>query len=245
MKRRKRVIQVFSVPVFWIGWSKLIVAINLFIFSGSLFHYAVRPPPIITGPFMALFDASYRTLAEAMAVHEGYGKPGTLATVNNNPGNIIAGTWATQQGAIGSNRGFAIFPNSDAGFAAQEALIEHYADAGYSLDQLVTAWAPPTAPGNSQASTTAYQQAVSKAMNVPGSTKVSQLAGLEPNSSSMSITDAIKNFFTPEWASDSSWGRIGAFLLGLILIGGGLYLFKPVQETVTRAAATTSKAAMV
>lgn len=38
-----------------------------------------------------------------------------------------------------------------------------------------------------------------------------------------------------------NWGRIAAFLLGLILIAGGIYLIKPVQETVNRAA----KAAIV
>jgi hypothetical protein len=32
-----------------------------------------------------------------------------------------------------------------------------------------------------------------------------------------------------------SWTRITAFLLGLILIVGGLFLFKPVQQTVVKA----------
>jgi hypothetical protein len=31
-----------------------------------------------------------------------------------------------------------------------------------------------------------------------------------------------------------NWGRIGAFLLGLLLIAGGLYLIKPVQQVVNR-----------
>jgi hypothetical protein len=29
-----------------------------------------------------------------------------------------------------------------------------------------------------------------------------------------------------------NWGRIAAFLLGLLLIGGGLYLIKPIQQVV-------------
>lgn len=31
-----------------------------------------------------------------------------------------------------------------------------------------------------------------------------------------------------------NWGRLAAFLLGLLLIGGGLYLLKPVQEVINR-----------
>ncbi len=47
-----------------------------------------------------------------------------------------------------------------------------------------------------------------------------------------------------------NWGRIGAFLLGLLLIAGGLYLIKPIQQAVNvtvghagRALAETSEAA--
>ncbi len=34
------------------------------------------------------------------------------------------------------------------------------------------------------------------------------------------------------WFSGINWGRIGAFLLGLLLIAGGLYLIKPLQQIV-------------
>jgi hypothetical protein len=36
-------------------------------------------------------------------------KDGTLAWRNNNPGNLISGPFAKRQGAIGDNKGFAVF----------------------------------------------------------------------------------------------------------------------------------------
>jgi hypothetical protein len=41
-----------------------------------------------------------------------------------------------------------------------------------------------------------------------------------------------------------NWGRIAAFLLGLILIAGGIYLIKPVQESVNRTIKTGAKGAV-
>lgn len=40
-----------------------------------------------------------------------------------------------------------------------------------------------------------------------------------------------------------NWGRIAAFLLGLLLIAGGLYLIKPVQQVVNRTVKETARGA--
>lgn len=42
-----------------------------------------------------------------------------------------------------------------------------------------------------------------------------------------------------------NWGRIAAFLLGLILIAGGIYLIKPVQNVVNQTIKKGAKAAMI
>ena len=38
-----------------------------------------------------------------------------------------------------------------------------------------------------------------------------------------------------------NWGRIGAFLLGLLLFGGGLYLIKPINQSVGLVVKTAGK----
>lgn len=40
-----------------------------------------------------------------------------------------------------------------------------------------------------------------------------------------------------------NWGRIAAFLLGLLLVAGGIYLIKPVQQVVNRTIKTSAKGA--
>ena len=59
-------------------------------------------------------------LGQAIAREEGFGKPGALATVNHNPGNLI---YAHQEGAgiaimLGDSGGYATFLTDDAGWAA-------------------------------------------------------------------------------------------------------------------------------
>jgi len=64
------------------------------------------------------------TLQQAIARQEGFGRPGTRATMNNNPGNIIWGQFAKAHGSTGGDdAGYAIFPSQDVGFAALTALL--------------------------------------------------------------------------------------------------------------------------
>jgi hypothetical protein len=50
---------------------------------------------------------------------------GTPAWRNNNPGNLISGAFSKRHKAIGSDGKFAIFPDSETGRKAKEALIEN------------------------------------------------------------------------------------------------------------------------
>ena len=64
------------------------------------------------------------TLQQAIGRQEGYSRPGTRATMNNNPGNIIWGEFSRTHGATGGDdAGYAVFPNQPAGFAALTALL--------------------------------------------------------------------------------------------------------------------------
>jgi hypothetical protein len=55
-------------------------------------------------------------------------------------------------------------------------------------------------------------------------------------------TGSTSNASLISWPS-INWGRIGAFLLGLILIAAGLYLLKPIQQFVKTTVKTAGKAA--
>ena len=86
-------------------------------------------------------------IAAAITVQEGAG-PGTLATRNNNPGNLV---YVGQAGATQGAGGFAAFPTPAAGQAALVAQIELDASRGTdvtgkpttTISELIASWAPP------------------------------------------------------------------------------------------------------
>lgn len=244
---------------------------------------------------------NFSAIDQAIAAFEGFGKAGTLATVNNNPGNIIGGQFATNHGATSVDaNGFAVFPDAGTGVGAEDALVTYYANKGATIQDLISSWAPPTAPGNSSTATNNYINYVSGIVGVSPGTPVSQTSGLgqsailgtpstlasplgtgatpvtpqnplDPMTSltnmlvgtatgntglmasgaagasnvASTLTNAIgaavtagingSNPFSAFTSALSgfSYPRVGAFLLGLIVVAGGIYLFKPVQQVVS------------
>jgi len=82
------------------------------------------------------------TVMEAIARFEGWGKEGTIPTRDNNPGDIVAGTFTEAHGASGHAGRFATFPTPEAGFAALRSLLcAHYS--GMTLAAALTKYAPP------------------------------------------------------------------------------------------------------
>lgn len=198
---------------------------------------------------------NYPVLDSLISQFEGFGKEGVPATVNNNPGNIIAGSFATAHGATGVNNGFAVFPDPITGAQATDALIGHYDSMGLSVSDLINKWAPGSAPGNTPAGTQSYIDFVSGKLGVPADTPINVAEKKTPEnggsttggSSSPSITQRIfqgaldtvapgmgtlLGSTTSGGTPALSFGRIGAFILGFVFIAGGLYLFKPVQNIV-------------
>lgn len=82
---------------------------------------------------------------------------------NNNPGNIRYGAWAKQHGAVGADdKGFAIFPNMQVGFAASNALLANYGKRGTNtVAEIIGKWAP-----KNENNTAAYTAYVAKSMGV-------------------------------------------------------------------------------
>lgn len=66
-------------------------------------------------------------IAESIARMEGFYTPGTLARINNNPGNLR--TW----GSLPIRNGFAVFPTEEAGWNALRRQVQLLIDRGLNL----------------------------------------------------------------------------------------------------------------
>lgn len=195
----------------------------------------------------------FPTLDTAIGQAEGFGKPGTIPTLANNPGDLVAGPFSTAHGAIGSitaagGKQIAVFPSADQGTAAQDALIaNNYA--GGSIADLARSWLGSDA---SQQSVDSYAGNLSSALGVPASTPVTSLAGGGSPSTSGVASPSIISKVGSAVANVVSYTifglpltRAAAFLLGLIVIGVALFLFKPTQQVIVSAAKKGAAAATV
>ena len=109
-------------------------------------------------------------------------RTGTHAWRDNNQGNIKYGEFAKSHGAIGEDKGFAVFPNAEAGEAAQQKLL--FGTKGFknkTLTEAIAKYAPA-----SENNVPAYQQAVLSKVGV--NKKMSEYTPTEQKI----ITDAMK-----------------------------------------------------
>lgn len=191
---------------------------------------------------------SFAALDSLIAQMEGYGQPGVYATVNNNPGNIKAGSFATANGATGQNGPFAVFPDSTTGFTALDNLMQKYSLGGATLSSLTQQYAPAS-DGNDP---TAYSNFLSKGLGVTPDTPVSSLAGAAspnatPSTTSSGVMSTIAGAVIPGFNLFST--RTVAFVLGIAILIIGLISLStgkaPQQIVVNTAKAGAKKAAEV
>jgi hypothetical protein len=122
-----------------------------------------------------LGDASslVSSIAAAITKMEGSG-PNTIATRNNNPGNLTAGP-----GMIGTSGGFAVFPDLATGQAALDNQIQLNIDRGLNLQQFfagepgVYSGYAPSADNNNPLT---YANFVGSQVGIDTTTPLSQLA---------------------------------------------------------------------
>lgn len=171
------------------------------------------------------------SLASAIQQVEGYYPPGTagyptgsLAYRNNNPGNIRPGSLAV--GAIGSNGGYATFPDFQTGWNALLGLIQSSGYWPLTLTQFFAKYAPG-ADNNNPA---AYAATVASNLGVDSNTPISQLASgggavaAAPDTSGDggSDTGASSDASTPAPSSDplssisDALGGVSPIALGLL-----------------------------
>jgi hypothetical protein len=107
--------------------------------------------------------------AAANAAYYGAGRdpaqPAHVPSVlNNSPGNIADGSWASKQpGYTGGKGGFAVFDTPEAGSAAMLKLLGNYTQQGNNtISSILNKWAPADGAGNAPGSTTNYITSVAK-----------------------------------------------------------------------------------
>jgi hypothetical protein len=171
-------------------------------------------------------------VAQAIENQEGY-YPGSLAYVNNNPGNLMA---AGQPNCTATSAGFCSFPTFADGWNALLNQISLDAGRGETISQFISKYAPAS-DGNDP---TTYADNVASAVGLPPSallsTAISQ-SGAGTDASSSSPGDSVFNITLPDLSDvdaeiDSSLGSNGIDLssIGLgvvdpaVLIAAGLGL---------------------
>jgi hypothetical protein len=95
---------------------------------------------------------------------------------DNNPGNIEAGDFTDRHGAIGKDKGFAVFPAPEVGWAALDANLRSNKYQNLSIDAAIADYAPARGKnGEFLNDTPKYQANVRAALGLPGDTKLSAL----------------------------------------------------------------------
>lgn len=89
---------------------------------------------------------------------------GSRSWRNNNPGNIVAGTFADDHGAIGEAGGFAVFPDEQTGQDASRTLLQSPTYSDLTVNQAIARRSPP---GDNN--TVAVQAAINKIGGFTGS----------------------------------------------------------------------------
>lgn len=110
-------------------------------------------------------------LMQAIATMEGFFSLGTLASKNNNPGNL---RFNNQAGAIGQDaNGFAIFATVQDGWNALSNLLQWYGRQGFSLAGMMAKYAPA---GDGANDPNAYANYLGSQLGISTSTPVAQIA---------------------------------------------------------------------
>jgi len=110
---------------------------------------------------------SKTALAQLIGRYEGFGRPGTVATRNNNPGNLKYVSWSETKTGLDS-RGFAIYSSEEDGWADLHTFLE--SKSHLTISELMYLYAPP-----GENSTESYISFIAKQLGVSRSTRLMDL----------------------------------------------------------------------
>lgn len=190
---------------------------------------------------MSTTGLQFPTLDKAIQTMEGF-YPGSLSYRNQNPGNIVAGSFAAQFGGTAGAGGFAQFPDLASGTAAEDALLGLYAQQGLTIGQAVQKWTGGTAPPT-------YAPYVAGQAGATVNTPLSALQGAGAAAGTSGTTGgwlgalggalqgAISS--TPAGVGTSMLARAACFIIGIILL---VFAFRGVEDTKQTVVNVVSKA---
>ena len=159
-----------------------------------------------------LDDATVNTIAQTIQTQEGY-YPGSLAYINNNPGNLI---YASQSGATQGSGGFAKFPDYSTGYQALLNQIQLYASRGMTIQDMMNVYAPA---GQGSNDPTAYAATVAASLGVSPDTPLTDLRNMQPVSPGSFV--ASLNPTSPGF-SPAALGMVAiGTLFGILLLSRG------------------------
>lgn len=204
---------------------------------------------------------AYGNIDAAIAQAEGYNTPGTIPALAYNPGDIIAGAFATAHGATGSitaagGQQIATFPDEATGYAATDALVAQKFSSGAATDipSLAQSWL------GSSASPTDVANWANTVASVSGSTTGPSTPAASSSTSGFAALDnlamKLDQFFGVQYPGEPtagsgqagnafSFGRVAAFVVGLLFILGGILSLKPAQNIVVQGGKLAARAGAV
>lgn len=164
--------------------------------------------------------ATVQDLMSLIGRMEGWGISNSVATRNNNPGNL---KYAGQAGAIeADSRGYAIFSGPDAGMVALQRQIELDASRGLSVREFVYKYAPP-----SENNSSGYLGFITNSLGVGADERLSSVVGSGSDSQFVSGFDDTEGInlgtYDLSYNRDSNGGSGVVVLLGAAVLGIILY----------------------
>jgi len=203
------------------------------------------------------FEVDLTNLKSAIANAEGFGKPGAIPTLANNPGDLVLGDIG--YGTMGA--GITVFPDLTSGsnaLSSQLTKILNGTSSNYSPTETLSQMGA-TYAGASGGSTWASN--VAKFLGLTPDATIAQAAGATPStgsasspgvvasvksSTALATVKAIASYFFGGSDSIASVGtdylsRSVIIVVGLLFVGGGLLLFKPTQNIIIAGANVAKK----
>ncbi len=147
-------------------------------------------------------------LATAISQMEGWGTPGTIATRNNNPGNLRYSPYQVgQENTV--NGKFATFASPEEGWSALQDYIDSKAKAGVTLRDFIYTYAPPN-----ENNTAGYLSYLSGQLGIGADSPLDSLYGVALDTTG-SVSDTVDSLFNTD---NTTYGLVGlAVVVGVVL----------------------------
>src|ERR1035437_5315208 len=158
--------------------------------------------------------ATVQDLMNSIAQFEGYNVPGSIASRNNNPGNLRSGV--NQIGSENTVSGtFATFASPADGWAALQAQIDRQAGQGQTLRDFIYQYAPPT-----ENNTSSYLNNLVSSLGVGADSSLSDLGGSNGSvvGGTGDFSSVVSDISNIAGGSGIDWTTVGLVAVGVGLV---------------------------